>query len=163
CPPPRPWDRLVYRGFLSAATCRKTFQQADVMPTSQPAGPTMSATATNDKATSPGAGPCLLPEEQFWKRYSPHHEAPLAGAGSFVVHLVVLGFLVLFAVYLGSLFFKPDRSLPVDTVRLGGGGVPGPGIEKGPGRGLDEDLPRADKNQAGDRAPDETQRPPLNP
>ena len=124
----------------------------------------MSATATNDRTPSPGAGPLLPPGEQFWKRYSPHYEAPLAGAGSFVVHAVALGLLVLFAVYLVS-FFKPARSLPIDPVRLGlpGGGAPGSGVEKGPGRSLDENLPRGDKDQAGDKGPDETERPPLNP
>jgi len=28
----------------------------------------------------------LPPEERFWQHYSPHHEAPLAGVGSFTLH-----------------------------------------------------------------------------
>jgi hypothetical protein len=97
------------------------------------------------------------PEEQFWKRYSPHGEAPLSVAGSFAVHALAVGGLILFAVYLASLFYKPTRSLPIDPVRMnlgGGGGKPG-GSGDGPGVGkgsdvsekADEDVPGEEKSE----------------
>ena len=57
------------------------------------------------------------PEERFWQRYSPHHELPLSGAGSFALHLVVLGVLLLFLVgiipnWLGT----AKHALPVEAV-----------------------------------------------
>src|SRR5262249_51330550 len=103
-----------------------------------PAGQAMATTpaSTNEKARSPApATPRLPPEEKFWQRYSPHHEAPLSATGSFIIHALVGGTMVLFAVYLGSLFFKPTRSLPIDPVRLnvggGGGSRTGVGDNKG--------------------------------
>jgi hypothetical protein len=40
--------------------------------------------------------PLLVPpEEQFWKRYSPHHEFPLSGATSASLHVLALGLLLL--------------------------------------------------------------------
>jgi hypothetical protein len=78
------------------------------------------------------------PEERFWQRYSPHGEMPLSMAGSVAVHALVIGALVLATIYFASLFFKPNRSLPVEPVRLndnaGGGGAKG-AIGDGPGRG----------------------------
>jgi hypothetical protein len=66
----------------------------------------------------------MPPEEQFWERYSPHHEAPLSGVGSFAVHFLIAGFLIL-AGYLGWLGLGTQRSaVSNDVVRLdtGGGG-----------------------------------------
>jgi hypothetical protein len=96
-----------------------------------------------DKQT-PAATRALLapPEEQFWKRYSPHHEAPLSGAGSFAIHVLVVGFLLLWAVYLAAYFTRPARALPTDAVRLdanSGGGGPNTraGDPASSGRGLE--------------------------
>src|SRR5262249_43551130 len=106
------------------------------------------STSANDKARPQPVTPLLPPEEQFWKRYSPHQEAPLAGPGSFLIPLLAIGILVLSAFSLVR-FFRPSRSLPVDAVRLnlgGGGGKPtgegnAPGIGHGP-----EDVDPKDKN-----------------
>jgi hypothetical protein len=50
------------------------------------------------------------PEESFWQHYSPHHEAPLSGVGSFALHCIIAGVLLLGG-YLGWLGFasKPPR------------------------------------------------------
>jgi hypothetical protein len=64
-----------------------------------------------------------LVDERFWKRYSPHGELPLSGAGSFALHALIVGFLVLWAVYLAAYFSKPSRNLPVESVRLDLGGT----------------------------------------
>lgn len=82
----------------------------------------------------------LPPEEKFWKRYSPHGEAPLSIIGSFALHALGVGGLMLFGIYLASLFIQPTRSLPVEPVRLaldklpGGGGQRGGSVDgRGPG------------------------------
>jgi hypothetical protein len=110
-----------------------------------------SAPIADKKKTDPV--PLIPPEEQFWKRYSPHGEAPLSVAGSFAVHALAVGGLMLFAVYLASLFYKPTRSLPIDPVRLelgGGGGKPG-GSGDGPGIGQGNDVgEKADENVPGE-------------
>jgi hypothetical protein len=79
--------------------------------------------------------PLVPPEEQFWVRYSPHAELPLSGVGSFAVHLLVFGLLLLIAFPLAAYFSRSARSVPVEAVRLdlgGGGGKPG-GVGDGPG------------------------------
>jgi hypothetical protein len=99
----------------------------------------MSATSAPTKDV-----PLIPPEEQFWKRYSPHSEAPLSLAGSIALHLLAGGVLVLFAVWLASLFIKTSRNLPVEPVRLdlGGGGGKKSGSGNNPGIGdLKEDVP----------------------
>src|SRR5262249_17774289 len=88
-----------------------------------------------------------LPEERFWKRYSPHHEFPLSFSTSTFLHLLILGLLVLIFVK-GILFFTQNRSLPVDPVRIaiGGGGGNKDGVEggSGPGKGPLENVERGE-------------------
>lgn len=96
-----------------------------------------SISSTNEK-TSAGTALRVPPEEQFWKRYSPHGEAPLSVAGSFALHALAVGGLLLAGLYLASLFDTPARSLPVEPVRLvieGGGGGSKTGVGTGPGIG----------------------------
>ncbi len=77
------------------------------------------------------------PDERFWERYSPHHEAPLSGVGSFALHFLIAGFLLL-AGYLGWLGLGGHSARPsFDVVRLddsGGGGDPR-GKDENPGNG----------------------------
>jgi hypothetical protein len=92
------------------------------------------------------AGPVTVPEERFWKRYSPHGEAPLSFAASVTLHGLAIGAVVLLVVYLATLLLQPARSLPIEPVRfpLGSSGD-GRGNGQGPGR-LDqrEDVGQAD-------------------
>lgn len=46
-------------------------------------------------ATEPTTAP---PDESLWKRYSPHHEAPLSGISSLALHLLALGGIALIAI-----------------------------------------------------------------
>jgi hypothetical protein len=112
--------------------------------------------------TSPSVSPKstgALPEERFWKRYSPHGELPLSGAGSFAFHALVFGALLLWAVYLAAYFARPSRALPVEGVQLPGGGTPtGAAGEQGGCHGPEVGL-RNEDGQAGDRS--EPQRPEL--
>src|SRR5215218_1691586 len=99
----------------------------------------MSATLPKTK----DGAPLIPPDEQFWKRYSAHGEAPLSISGSLAIHVLIGGALLLAGVYLAALLYKPDRSLPVEPVRLkieGGGGGRADGSTKGKaGGGLVED------------------------
>jgi hypothetical protein len=101
-----------------------------------------------------------LPEERFWKRHSPHGEAPLSLAGSVALHGLVIGALLLAAVYLTALLFQPERSLPIEPVRLDGIGQSGKdgGKQGGPGN-LAENLggPQGKDNEA---APGDEKGPP---
>jgi hypothetical protein len=105
------------------------------------------------------------PDEKFWKRYSPHNEAPLSMAGSIALHALAFGVLVLFAVYIVNLLSKSTRSLPVDPVRLvGGGGGKKTGTEGGKGVGTGaEDVGEASEDAGPTDTEDVPRRPELNP
>ncbi len=74
-----------------------------------------------NKTDKPAAKPLVPPDERFWQRYSPHAELPLSSAGSFVVHILLFGLLIL-ASFLGTMFFRSNRTIPVEAVVLSGGG-----------------------------------------
>jgi hypothetical protein len=97
----------------------------------------------SEKATKPKADRPAPPEERFWKHYSPHGEAPLSAVGSFTLHLLIGGVLVLALAAAASALAKTSRSLPVEPVRLdlGGGGGHRQGVGDGPGKGGVEDVP----------------------
>ena len=105
-------------------------------------------------------------DEPVWKRYSPHGELPLSGAGSFALHALALGFLILWGLYLYSYFNKPSRSLPVDSVRLdlggGGGSRSGEGDNKGIGHGA-EAVASAQENPNSGNKDEAPARPELTP
>jgi hypothetical protein len=85
--------------------------------------------------TAPGAALRTPPEQQFWQRYSPHHEAPLSGIGTFAVHILLAGFLLM-AGYLGWLSLGRSKIEPkIDVVRLDRGGNGRPDLGNGPSDG----------------------------
>jgi hypothetical protein len=131
----------------------------------QPAPGASTATKNN---VPPNAKPLVPPEEQFWQRYSPHHEAPLSGIGSFALHFLIAGFLLV-AGYLGWLSLGNRHSaLPTDVVSLdrpgGGGRKTGSGNDPNDGGQPKEvaDLAQPDPNKTPPPA-DATQRPDLAP
>src|SRR5439155_18569824 len=89
------------------------------------------AVPTLDTKRAPSTDTLLPREERFWQRYSPHHEAPLSGVGSFVLHGLVVGIL-----FLGYLLVtqrreaESNRPVTMDVVQLEGGGS---GFEGGGG------------------------------
>src|SRR3954453_12074654 len=88
---------------------------------------------TNNQA--PAKAPLVPPEERFWQHSSPHHEAPLAGVGSFTLHGLAAALAVVIGIIASFLGLgHRQQSLPVETVQLdaGGGGNP---EGKGDGRG----------------------------
>jgi hypothetical protein len=100
-------------------------------------------TAPSTQSQPTGNTALLPPEEQFWKRYSPHGEAPLSWAGSFTVHALMGGALLLFGVYLASVLFPPSRTLPIEPVRVlpGGGGPRAVGDARANGTGSEDTGP----------------------
>jgi hypothetical protein len=130
---------------------------------SQPPTAAPSNVAASNNGNRPTAKPLVPPDEQFWERYSPHHEAPLSGIGSFTIHFVIAGFLIL-AGYLGWLGLGNHRNaLPLDVVNLdvGGGGGDRHGDGDGPGDGalsnkevadtIKPDQPQTPREQKPDR------------
>lgn len=83
----------------------------------------MSQTASpSGKSGKRGASPLTPPDERFWQRYSPHAEFPLSSAGSLLLHLLIFGVAGLMA-WLGvALFSNSSVKLPVEAVRVAGGG-----------------------------------------
>jgi hypothetical protein len=120
----------------------------------------MSQTAPpSDKAGKPAASSLVPPDERFWQRYSPHAEFPLSSAGSFVVHILVFGLLLL-ASFLGSLWFHTNTPVKIEGVQLGGGGNP-----HGQGEGRNTGEPVEAGNQPENRPqetipPEDVQAPP---
>lgn len=86
------------------------------------------------------------PEESLWVRYSPHQELPLSGAGSFALHALGIGLMILVG-FLASLFGfgKSNREIPIEPVRLkieagGGGQIDGQGTGRGRGKWKDREM-----------------------
>jgi hypothetical protein len=119
----------------------------------------MSTSAPAPAPASPAKNPALLPDEQFWERYSPHNEAPLSGVSSTVIHLLIVA--LIFGVFFINNLFKVDeehRSLPIEPIKFssaGGGGSKhgsgtGPGAPGDSGDTLEGDaeagLPEGDVN-----------------
>jgi hypothetical protein len=98
--------------------------------------PQQPATVTDNKAAPPAKAPLVPPDEEFWIRYSPHHEFPLSSVSSFALHiLVVLLIGLAYWVWL-KLGWMEEQRLPVDAVVLedaGGGGGRQGGVGSGPG------------------------------
>jgi len=82
------------------------------------------------------------PDEKFWRRYSGHHEMPLAGMTSLLVHAAIFG--LLFVVGMLALMSWHDESnkpAQFDVVQLGPGDGTGPGDNGGgsPAAGLPQE------------------------
>jgi hypothetical protein len=98
------------------------------------------------------------PEEQFWKRYSPHHEFPLSTVSSIALHVLAFVLLGVIAWWLAKLAMDKDKPLPEFGVVIqsgGGGGNPkgegsGPG---GPNAQPEEDPGSAQKEDVNPRPP----------
>jgi hypothetical protein len=103
------------------------------------------------------------PEERYWKRYSPHGEAPLSFAGSFAVHLIFGGLFLL--VGLSAFALADSRNVPVDPVRLpdelGGGGGHKRGKGPGPGIGKPQDDVGSKDDRTEEGEEDGVEAPPL--
>lgn len=91
----------------------------------------MSTAPTTQPKTAP-AGRLTPPDEQFWQRYSPHHEFPLSTVTSVALHVLVIALMLIGGWMLLKLGWKdPAEGVPIEAVQMGGGG----GSEKGEGGG----------------------------
>jgi hypothetical protein len=78
------------------------------------------------------------PSEEFWQRYSPHHECLLSCVSSFTAHGLVIGLMILLglaAFWANNSDANPRRPPNMDVVQLeggGDGGLEGGGAEPGP-------------------------------
>lgn len=85
-----------------------------------------------DKSAPPP--PLAPPDEQFWDRYSPHHEFPLSSVGSVALHIGALVLFVLALWLLSGLTLSDKTPVPMRTITL----ADGDGVEgKGGGGGTD--------------------------
>jgi hypothetical protein len=73
-------------------------------------------TPVADRRGSPGNSFRLPPEEKFWQRYSPHHEAPLSSVVSLAVHALIVALVLLGGYWLSKLGSTADRPPAVATV-----------------------------------------------
>lgn len=104
----------------------------------------------------------MPPEEEFWQRYSPHHEFPLSSATSIAVHGLILVLLALagwWLVRLGSARSAPLTDVPVFVEPGGGAGGPGRG---GEGLGGDQGGIQVEDVGPGQQDPDRAAEPPRN-
>jgi hypothetical protein len=89
-----------------------------------------------------------LPAERFWLRYSPHHEAPLSGAGSFVIHGLVIGVIGLLCTIP---FYNrgPEQTQLVDVVVAGEGGLGGnpEAVDSNTAKGPSREGPKVDESR----------------
>jgi hypothetical protein len=83
------------------------------------------------------------PEEQFWQRYSPHHEFPLSSATSIALHILAIALLALLGWWIAKMTTGDKTALSdvpvVVTPGDGGGSGPGPGGDQG-GQGSGQDI-----------------------
>jgi hypothetical protein len=58
------------------------------------------------------------PSEQFWQRYSPHHELPISGISSIALHVFIGSLVVVGAVWLGQAKAKDKMPVPFGMVQI---------------------------------------------
>lgn len=93
-----------------------------------------SPTKTADKQ------PLVPPDEQFWQRYSPHHELPLSATTSVMLHGLALALIVALA-YLAFRHTEASKPLSVDAITIAGGSGDPNGADDGKeGAGKSEDT-----------------------
>ncbi len=85
-------------------------------PTAKPGGNSLPA-AAKKAAGNPFRMP---PEEQFWKRYSPHYEAPISLTGSTFIHLLLIGLAL--ALFILGWKLGQGSTIEFQAVRMPGGG-----------------------------------------
>jgi hypothetical protein len=94
--------------------------------------------------------PLVPPDEQFWKRYSPHHEFPLSNVTTLCVY-VLIGVVLYLGYRFGGAIFTDREPLPVEPITLGGGGDGGEGGNNGRG---DDPNPPEDIPDTADKLPE---------
>lgn len=92
------------------------------------------ATKTKSPAT-PTTTPDQPPDEQFWVKYSPHHELPISGMASLAWHVLAVVLILVVAWVVAK--NAPD-DMPIEMVNFGSpgsGGTQGVGTDSSVGKG----------------------------
>ncbi len=86
------------------------------------------------------------PEDCFWTRYSRHGEMQFSGAGSFAMHALVIGLIII----LGKIAKDNDRVVNPsigDVIKIGEGKGHGQGVKPGDGRDTEDGAGRGDGSE----------------
>jgi hypothetical protein len=103
----------------------------------------MSASSPESKSPPPPLAP---PSEEFWERYSPHHEFPLSSVGSIALHVGGL-VLILLALWLLSRLAISDKTpVPMRVMRLADDGDGAEGRGGGGGTNRKENVDPVKQN-----------------
>src|SRR5262245_13610238 len=112
---------------------------------------------TDEKKTTPEQEGLVPPEEQFWQRYSPHHEFPLSSVGAIALHVLAVVALVALAIrWADREEDKPPKMELVEIMGGGGLGLDDLGTGKtlaGGGKGSKTDVEGPAGGQVGKVAP----------
>jgi hypothetical protein len=100
----------------------------------------------NSKTKTPSKKSAALPEERFWKRYSPHHEFALSSTGSSFIHAIAFTILFFGSLIAARLGFNFDNKVEVDAMVIAGGGG-SPGGAEGPNTGIGKQQEVAELNK----------------
>jgi hypothetical protein len=79
----------------------------------------------------------VLPDDTFWRRYSPQHEFSLSSVSSFALHLLILG-LAAFACMI-PFFNRDDSPVELNSIMIGDNGGKLDGDERSRGQNADPD------------------------
>jgi hypothetical protein len=74
------------------------------------------------------------PAQQFWRRYSPHHELPLSGISSIAMHVFIGGLVIIAAVWWSRSKAENDKPLSFGTLEIADDGDAIKGETKETGR-----------------------------
>ena len=124
------WAKLA----LICRICYSCFRPEAVLSQLLPAGLAMTPTSSPAAPKADDKPSLVPPDEQFWVRYSPHHEFPLSSVGTVCLY-AVLAVLIWVAAKFLPLLMTNSEPIPVEPIELvagGGGGDPnGTGAERG--------------------------------
>src|SRR5258707_1002633 len=87
--------------------------------------------------------PLVPPDEKFWKRYSPHHEAPLSGVSSLTLHILIPCVVALGLFLFKDRLDKAAKPIPLDVVAQGDPDAGGSGATTGVDGGKEIQPPEA--------------------
>ena len=82
----------------------------------------------------------MPPDEKFWKRYSPHHEAPLSGVTSLVLHIMIPCLIAIYFFIFSKYLQEANKPIPLGVVAIGEPNAGGGGNPDGVAGGADKEA-----------------------
>jgi hypothetical protein len=95
----------------------------------------MSTVETNH-AVKTGKKPKAPPDEQFWKKYSPHYELPISSLSSLLAHGLLVAVLIIGGVLAAKLGLDGGKPPDTEAIVIAGGGGHKEGVGNAPGTGV---------------------------